>query len=230
MFRLFSLFILLSFSLSAETVYCIHGFMRKPESMHKMARSFRKLDYSVENWGYPSREQTIEEHGKALVLALKQTAKSSPGDPIHFVTHSMGGVILRVALNDPECPEEAKQGRAVLLAPPNGGSAFGRYLNRFSLMQKWLGPNAGQQLLTKECFHHLGSFPKSVDALVIAGTFGMNPLIEGKNDGKVAVTETCLETPHLHYKIFVGHARIMYHPEVIHAANLFIVYGPEYNS
>ena len=129
-------------------------------------------------WDYPSSSQTIEEHSQLLVAELQKCAQHHKGEPIHFVTHSLGGIILRAALNHPDCPEEAKIGRAVLLAPPNQGSSFARFLNRFKLMKKILGQKSGKQLLTANTFDYLGQFPEKLDVLIISGTFGYNPIIK----------------------------------------------------
>lgn len=212
-----------SLSLSAsETVYCLHGFMRKPSSMKKMAKTFEKEGYEVCNWGYPSREKMIEEHAEDLLVALKETAKNHPGEPIHFVTHSLGGIIVRAVHNHPECPEEAKNGRAVLLAPPNQGSRFGRFLGYTGPIQKMLGSKAGAQILENENFDYVGQFPEEKEVLVISGTYGWNPTVGEKNDGKVGVRECCLKTPHKHITHFSGHSWIMYSDTVIYNAKFFI--------
>ncbi|NGX37093.1 MAG: hypothetical protein K1000chlam2_00243 [Chlamydiae bacterium] len=207
---------------SSETVFCLHGFMRKPASMKKIATAFKSDGYAVENWGYPSRDKTIQEHAQALVKDLNKIAKKNPGEPIHFVTHSLGGIIVRCALNHPDCPEEAKIGKAVLLAPPNQGAEFGRFLGHVAPARKALGVKAGRQILYSENFDYVGQFPETKEVLVISGTFGWNPLAKGKNDGKVGVEESCLSTPHKHMTHFSGHSWIMYSDTVIYNAVRFV--------
>ena len=125
-----TLLLCVPFSLKAEeSVYFLHGFLRSSSSMKKMAKAFQKEDYETHLWDSPSRGLTIEEHAQILVRELQKCANEHKGDPIHFVTHSLGGIILRATLNHKDCPEEAKIGRAVLLAPPNQGSSFARFLN-----------------------------------------------------------------------------------------------------
>lgn len=205
-----------------ETVYCLHGFLRAPTSMQRIASAFEKEGYKVENWGYPSRERTIEGHAEALAQELKKTAEKAPGEPIHFVTHSLGGIITRAALNHPDCPIEAKEGRAVMIAPPNQGARFGHFLSRFKPMRKLMGAKAGSQILFCKDFDYLGQFPPTCKVLIISGTFGWNPFASGKNDGKVGVFESCLDTPHEHKTHFSGHSWIMYSPCVIEEARRFI--------
>ncbi|NGX39373.1 MAG: hypothetical protein KR126chlam1_00699 [Chlamydiae bacterium] len=226
-FILFVPLVIFSVSLFAEkeSVYCLHGFMRRAASMKHMAKPFQKHGYETHLWDYPSREQTIEEHAEALVHELKKTAKRNPGKSMHFVTHSLGGIILRAAVNHPDCPEEAKNGRAVLLSPPNQGSSFGHFLNKIGPIRKYLGTKTGKQLLTTHNFDHLGQFPESMEVLVISGTFGWNPTTEGKNDGKIAVAESCLVTPHKHITVFAGHSWIMTSRSVIDTTLGFIAHA-----
>lgn len=210
---------------ATESVYCLHGFMRSPKSMQPMAKAFQREGYEAYSWGYPSKDKTIEEHATSLVQELQATAKSNLNEPIHFVTHSLGGIIVRAALNHPDCPKEAKIGRAVLLGPPNQGSHFGGTVGKVKPVQKLLGENAGSELLMGEPFDYVGQFPESMDVLVISGTFGWNPFAGGFNDGLVGVKETSLKTPHKQIMVFSGHAWIMYSDTVINHAVKFISQG-----
>jgi len=215
MLKLFLPLLLVAFSLHADSVYCLHGFLRSSKSMEKMGHAFRQEGMIVYNWGYPSRAKSVEEHADDLVRDLRATANRYPEEPIHFVTHSLGGLIIRAAHNHPDFPEEAKMGKAVLLAPPNQGSRFGRILKYVPIMSKILGKKAGKELLSHQNFDHIGEFPDEKDVLIISGTYGWNPLVQGKNDGKVAVFECCLNTPHEHRTYFAGHSWIMKSDTVI---------------
>lgn len=206
-----------------ETVYCLHGFMRTPSCMNKMVKALRNEGYEVENWGYPNRERFIQEHAQELVIDLEKTASVYPGEPIHFVTHSMGGLIVRAALNHPDCPEEAKWGRAILMAPPNQGAKFGQFLSRFKPIRKLFGEKAGRQILHCEHFDFLGEFPESKEILIISGTLGFNPTIKGKNDGKLGIHESCLDTPHEHITYPVNHTFIMHSDAVIYNTIAFLL-------
>ncbi len=216
--------------MQAESVYCIHGFMRSPSSMASIGKALKKEGFNVHLFGYPSRDLTIREHSLLLLEELKKEAMAHPGEKIHFATHSLGGIILRAAINHSECPEEAKIGRAVLLSPPNRGSSFGRSLYHVPLMETYLGSKAGHELLTAENFDHFGSFPSSMKILVISGTCGWNPMIEGKSDGKVGVKEGCLHTLHDHITLFVGHSWMMYAPSTIEEVHAFISQKKSFSS
>ena len=192
--------------------------------MSLVASSFEKEHWTTYVWSYPSRLKTIEEHGEDLLELLKWVADKHPGSPISFVTHSMGGLVLRHSISLEGCPQEAKTGRAVLIAPPNQGSAYGRFLGQFTPVRKIVGEYAGRQLTTTERggFEELGQFPATMSVLVIAGTCGFNPSIKGKNDGKVAVEETRLSTAHEFQTVFAGHSWICHTPKTVELAKAFL--------
>jgi hypothetical protein len=212
-----------------ECVVCIHGILSPKELLSPAALSFKKEGMEVHNWGYRSTQGTIKEHSERLVRKLNTLAKKEPGHSISFFTHSMGALVLRAALNHPNCPEEAKQGRAVLVGPPNQGSVFARNLNNHSSLKWILGKKAGLELMSTPCngFENLGPFPEDMKILVIAGTFGLNPLIPFPHDGRVSASETHLTTPHLFTTVKVGHAVLPLSPEVISRAKEFLRYSAQ---
>jgi triacylglycerol esterase/lipase EstA (alpha/beta hydrolase family) len=212
---LLSLAIASSFTLFAqpkdEYLICLHGIMGTKFQMYFMAKNLRKEGFNVINWGYPSRSYSIEKHAVSLIEELKILSKKKPGQPINFVAHSMGGLVLRAAINHPGCPEEAKMGKVVLIATPNQGSSLARYLSRFSFVRKVLQNKSGRQLMTKKDFEYLGQFPHAKeDILVLAGRKNFNPIMKEKSDGTVTIEETYLSTPHNHKIVNKGHNSILY--------------------
>lgn len=193
-----------------ESVVCLHGFFRSYRCMLPLANRLRDEGLNVFLWDYPSRVKTIEEHADSLVEVLNAIAKENPGEPIHFVTHSLGGIIVRAAMNHPNCPPEAKVGKAVLLAPPNQGAGLARTFRGCPLIQWIFGKKAGQQLLTytPQDMHKIGQFPETKEVMVIAGKKG-NRFFKMPNDGKVTVDETRLNSPHSHHTLHVSHSWIM---------------------
>lgn len=192
-----------------DYLVCIHGFFGDEKSMKKVVSKFKETGREVNNWAYPSRDKWIEEHGVDLVNMLNQMHRDQPIKGFDFVTHSLGGLVLRAALNHPECPEMAKQGKAVLLAPPNGGSCWARFLKTIPFSKKIAKRWAGKELLDEEFFDYLRDFPPTLRVLVIAGNRGVNPFFMGEHDGVVAVRETYLNTPHEHVVIKAGHHDIL---------------------
>jgi pimeloyl-ACP methyl ester carboxylesterase len=227
-FLIIILFLFQTIALHAkESVVCLHGFFRSYRCMIPIANVARNEGANVYLWDYPSRSKTIEDHAAALVEVLNIIAKQNPNEPIHFVTHSLGGVIVRAALCSPDCPQEAKIGKAVLLAPPNKGARLARRVHGCPIFRKIFGKKAGYQLMTytEEDMENIGSFPESKQVMVIAGTKESRLLskwMHTPNDGKVTVEETRLSTPHRHHVLHVAHSWIMTSRESISLTRGFL--------
>ncbi len=211
-----------SITIKEDSLVCIHGFLGAKWNMLFIAASFASEGWNVTNWGYQSREKTIEEHALDLVNELQILAYERPNQPIHFVAHSLGSLILRAAVNHPLCPQEAKQGKAVLLAPPNQGACWGRFLEQFAFARKIAKEAAGRQLMTERDFEYLGDFPPSMQILVVAGKSTYNPFILAENDGTVTVEETRLNTPHEHIVIKSEHSAMIFNKKAVNLAKQFL--------
>ena len=196
---------------NGETVVCLHGFFRSYKCLIPMSNVLRSEGFDIYLWDYQSRKKTIEQHADDLIVILNKIAEEKPGKPIHFVTHSLGGVIARVAVSHPNCPKEAKIGKAVLLAPPNQGSCFARRFQKVKPVRWVFGKRAGTQLLdySSEEMLDIGKFPDTMDVVVIAGAQGNSVLWKEPNDGKLSVKETHLDTPHTHLTRPMSHRWIM---------------------
>jgi pimeloyl-ACP methyl ester carboxylesterase len=101
----------------------VHGLLANPIIMESLARWLKPQFHRVVNWGYSSLWSPIERHARKLAELLHQL--DGECERIHLVTHSMGGIIARVALAD-FLP--SRFGRLVMIAPPNRGSHIARRL------------------------------------------------------------------------------------------------------
>lgn len=192
-----------------EKIVLIHGFFGASWNLKYHEYMLKKHGLDTILWDYSSREKTIQMHAEDLVTFLQNEAVNHPGQPIHFVTHSMGGLVLRAAINHPKCPLEAKSGRAVLLSPPNQGAMWGRTIGEWKVVSALCQDKSGRELLTQSNFDYLGEFPLSMQIKVIAGDHSFNPFISVPNDGTVTVEETILNTPHEHETIHQEHHSIL---------------------
>lgn len=164
------------------------------------AHKLQDQGFDTSIWAYASRKKTIQKHGEDLVAFLKKEMDENPGRPLYFVTHSMGGLVLRAAVNHPECPIPIHSSRAVLLAPPNKGSMKGIELGKWKIVSWFCQEHSGKELLTQTNFDYLGDFPSSMPVKVITGT----------HDGLTTIKETSLPTPHEHEEIAEGHISILF--------------------
>jgi triacylglycerol lipase len=171
----------------ADYVILLHGLGRTPLSMKRIEWTLQKQNYRVINVGYPSTRISIQDAADDWLDKMLKTRVTDPIAKIHFVAHSLGGIVLRQYLANHEIPN---LGRVVMLAPPNQGSELAERLRNNWLYRLTTGP-AGQQLGTSEASvpNRLG--PVNFELGVIAGDRSLNPLfsswIPGADDGKVSV-------------------------------------------
>src|SRR6202000_1112853 len=92
---------------------------------------------------YPSRQKSLEALTEEIHPAIERFAARIEGS-LHFVGHSMGGLLTRVYLAR---YRPARLGRVVMLGTPNGGSEIADRLKNFLPYRLFFGP-AGQQLRT----------------------------------------------------------------------------------
>lgn len=188
----------------ADTVVLLHGLGRTRWSMSHLATTLERDGYRVINLTYPSRTVPLETLARdwlpAQLRAHGLDPATAPAPRLHFVTHSMGGILVRLWLRD--CPPPANLGRVVMLAPPNAGSELTDRLNAFPPFRWFTGEN-GRRLgtATTDLPHTLGpwphaSAPSSGQLGVIAANRSLNPLfsafLPGPDDGKVTVARTRL--------------------------------------
>lgn len=155
-----------------------------------MAKSLQHAGFTTANIDYPSQSGTIEEIAPRAVGMGLDSCRKAGARKIHFVTHSLGGILVRY---QNEKSPIYDLGRVVMLAPPNHGS---------EIVDKTRGW-PGFELFSGDAGSQLGTGPESIPSQlgpvnfelgVIAGTGTINVLasamLPNPDDGKVSVVST----------------------------------------
>jgi pimeloyl-ACP methyl ester carboxylesterase len=176
----------------APPVIVVHGLGRTSASMVVLATRLERAGFDVIRFGYPSRSEPME-----VLVALLGDAVSAccadAGKTTHFVTHSMGGVLVRSYLAQ---QREPHRGHVVMLSPPSRGSEIVDAFADSPMLQSVLGP-AGSTLGTDPAalVHRLR--PIRFGLGIITGDRSLNPItswiIPGPDDGKVGVDRARLD-------------------------------------
>jgi pimeloyl-ACP methyl ester carboxylesterase len=188
-----------------DGVVLLHGISRTRRSFRKMQAAIEATGFATLNVGYASRRHALETLAADIHPAITRFTGSLEGH-VHFVGHSMGGLLIRVyiAKHRPK-----RLGRVVMLGTPNGGSEVADRLKSVSLYRAWFGP-AGQQLVTRRDAATEAMLP-SVDypAGVIAGNRSVDPIssvfLQKPHDGRVTVEKTKLDGMADHIIIGTSH-------------------------
>jgi pimeloyl-ACP methyl ester carboxylesterase len=204
---------------AAETVVLLHGLGRSSWSMAYLAAGLKRDGYEVINLSYPSRNVPIETLAGDWLPARLREHGVDTASRVHFVTHSMGGIVLRQWLSRQPMP--ANLGRVVMLAPPNAGSEVSERLAAFPPFRWFTGVN-GRRLGTRA-----SDLPRSLG--IIAGDRTLNPLfsawLPGPDDGKVSVASTRLAGMSEALVLHHSHTWLMWRADTAAAVGNFLRAG-----
>ncbi|MCX7018789.1 MAG: alpha/beta hydrolase [Candidatus Sumerlaeota bacterium] len=211
-----------TFSATAtQVVFLLHGICKTRGDMFPLSMALKRRGYEVINWRYHSRKHRINE----LADQLSSAVASRPDARIHFITHSMGGIIVRTCLARHHFPNI---GRFVMIGPPNQGARLADVLSRWALYRLVFGP-AGLDLRQGENGVCRDAGIPNCEFGIIAGgrggSRGKNPFLPGDNDGTVTVESTRLEGAADFLLVPYSHTIIHMMPRTIRAAIKFIETG-----
>ncbi|MBC8329698.1 MAG: alpha/beta fold hydrolase [Planctomycetes bacterium] len=205
-------------------VVLLHGLGRGTSPWSKMEEALDAAGWDVARITYPSTRRSLAEHAAQLADILD---RAEGAEEVHFVTHSLGGLVVRALLARGGDPwrERIRVGRLVMLAPPSQGSAIADSMKDF-LPFEWLAGPVGKELALRD--QQLFPTPPCEFAIIAGGKGdgkGWNPLLEGDDDGVVTVEETRLDGAKDFLVVERLHTWLMRAPEVIAAVESFLETG-----
>jgi pimeloyl-ACP methyl ester carboxylesterase len=192
-------------------VVLLHGIARTARSLRKLERSLQQAGFATLNLDYASRKKPLEVLAEDIHPEVSAFAEACAG-PIHFVTHSMGGLLARVYIAR---HRPVRLGRVVMLGTPNGGSEVANLLKSFPLYRAFYGP-AGQQLMTTGDAALASLPPIDYPVGVVAGVRTLDPIasyfiLPRPNDGRVSVQSSKLDRMTDHVTIKTPHNGLVRH-------------------
>ncbi|HYP67801.1 MAG TPA: alpha/beta hydrolase [Thiobacillaceae bacterium] len=200
-----------------EPIVLVHGLWLAGWVLAILAARLRRCGYDTRIFPYPSMGASLS----ANAAALARFAESLDVPLVHFIGHSMGGLVILKML---ETSPELRGGRAVLLGSPYGGSrsaealarqAAGRLILGHSLMEWLRGPRAE---------------PKNYELGVLAGcrTLGLGRLVTrlpDPNDGVVTEAEARVPGMTDFICLRVSHTEMLWSRKVSHQVCTFLQTG-----
>jgi len=208
-----------------ECVIVLHGMGRTRMSMVPIEDALTEEGYRVWNASYPSRSAPIETLAVDAINKGLAYCRQPASRKIHFVTHSLGGILVRYYLQDHDINE---LGRIVMLSPPNHGSEVVDALHDNYFYQAAMGP-AGLQIGTGKHSLPNGLQPVPGDIGIITGNSTsdpwFSPIIPGDDDGKVSVERAKLDEMDDFLVVENGHTFIMRDDVVIRQVLYFLKNG-----
>jgi pimeloyl-ACP methyl ester carboxylesterase len=203
----------------------VHGLGRTARSLKRIEWTLEGAGYRVINESYPSTRLSVEEAANVWLASLLEDRTPDQSARIHFVTHSLGGLVVRQYLADHQL---ANLDRVVMLAPPNQGSELADRLKN-NLLFKFIDGPAGQQLGTDSTNLPARLGPVAFELGVIAGDRSLNPLFSAclpkPNDGKISVQSTAVEGMREQLVIHGTHTWMMWRGDVARAVVRFLEEG-----
>ena len=202
----------------APAVVLIHGIWMPGLEMSLLARRLRQCGFRTYLFSYPSIRCDLVRNA----ARLQQFVQGIDEPVVHFVAHSLGGLLVRQFFHD--FPEQ-RHGRVVTLGTPHTGSEVARRM----------GSNPfGKMLLGKSYKHGLrGDVPPWTgprEIGVIAGNFslGLGRLtgsLSGPNDGEVSVEESRLAGMTAYRVFAINHMGLIFSRAVAKAVCCFLRTG-----
>jgi pimeloyl-ACP methyl ester carboxylesterase len=203
-----------------ETLVLVHGlWMTGLESNLLRGRLQDDYGFDTRQYSYHTVEVGLEDNVRLLAEFLADV----PGDTLHVVGHSLGGLLaLHTLMRHPD----RRPGRIVCLGSPLKGSVAARAMAGLPFGEELLGATIREAVLNGG----LDAYRGEREVGVIAGTLavGLGVVIENlprPNDGTIAVEETKLPGIKDHLEVPVSHTGLLVSEVVASQTAYFLRHG-----
>ncbi len=204
----------------------LHGFGGLPIMSRPQARMLRKAGFETRELGYDSWGKSLQELCDRLAPRVARIVANAAG-PVHFVGHSMGGLVIRALLSR---QRPANLGHVVMLGTPNAGSEVADFVNSWPVLRPILGKAAAALVTERAATVEALLGPIDYSLGIIAGDWhvpvaALSRLIAGPNDGKVSVASTGLPEAADHITLPVPHTMLLYQSDAHREVRHFLIHG-----
>ena len=201
------------------SVVTVHGLWMRGASMAVLRRRLEPHGFAVHDFAYPSVTGSLRENAAALAAYVGGVA----GDRVHFVGHSLGGVLVCAML---EGWHPARIGRVVCLGSPLRGSRTAARLSRLPGGRRLIG----RSLADVQAREGFTAWRAGVEVGSIAGCvpLGIGRLLgpfPEPNDGTVAAAETQIAGATDHLVLPVSHVALLWSSAVAAQSEYFLLHG-----
>jgi len=210
-------------------VLLLHGALRGRLGLVPTMVYLRQHGFEAKPFGYATRRDTLEHHAERVEAFMDEwLGDRAPVPMLGILTHSMGGLVARTYLGRAKSHQHAERVRLVMMAPPNQGAQLAHQLRDWPVYRWVFGAAASE--LVPERVNQIPLPPDHCEVCVLAGgrgkKAGMNPRLDGDDDGVVRLEETRLPGVE---PILVGgvHSFLQWRPAVLHRAMAFLDKGSE---
>ena len=204
---------------SRESVVLVNGLWLGDPALWLLARRLRRAGFQVFRYSYPSVRQDL----RANATQLHDFLARVPGDTVHLVGYSLGGLVIRALFR---FHPGQRPGRVLLLGSPQQGShaavalsasVIGRRLIGRSLADLNAGTPQSWDWPAREIGAIAGSLPLGLGRFVSR--------LSGPNDGTVQVAEAVPAAARDRLVLRVSHAGLLFMPVVVRQVAAFLRSG-----
>ncbi len=201
-----------------ETVVLIHGIWMTGADMLLLGKRVNDCGYSSHIFHYQSVDKSPALNAEYLAKFVTKLKEPK----VHFVSHSLGGVVLLNYLNRAKAQ---KKGRVVLLGTPINGSESAKNAIKTPLFKQFLGQSINKGLLNKA-----PKWQGDREVGMIAGnkSLGLGMFtgdLPSENDGTVLLSETKYDALTAHLTLNVSHSELLFSSEVSNNVCSFLING-----